>query len=523
MFNKKKILVYCDTGWAIGRIYKDLDNYLNNEFDITYCDWGQYDINCVKMLITSGYFDIYITNLVYLKCFYDLPDEHLKKFIFSCHGYQEALDLSNIKNLLPLNTNYSIVSKSVESFFPEPIKSKLYHTYNGVELSNFDYIKRNGELKNIGWCGGINIEYKRSKWCYEISEKTKLNLFLESNLTYDELRKWYSTIDILLINSGPNYFQETGPLPAFEAIASGVLVIGTSVGNFADVPGPKYSSIEEAIIIIEDLKKHPDKVRIISEEQYNCVKKNWSYYHLSRQWKYMFKNINNTIENSYFNNITIYSNTFQYNYSNDYSLQNDVNNIPRILHLIWVGNNEQPKYVMEHLLKWKTLMPNWQIILWTNEDLIEEKFPLNFLDLLNKVNSGAQKADILRYFIVEKYGGFYIDADIIPNKSLEPIIKQHYNTSLVICHDIELTWEYIINAFFAAVPNHPVLKRACEMCLNNLVINTEDIHMHSGPRLFGECIYLNQKSDIICIPSILFYHNLNFDNRFGMHMYAKNW
>lgn len=523
MFHKKKLLVYCDTGWAIGRIYKDLDNYLNSDFDITYCDWGQYDMKCIKMLIMSGYFDIYITNLIYLKFFYDLPDEHLKKFIFSCHGFQELLDLSYSKNFLPLNTNYSILSKSIEIFFPEPIKSKLYHAYNGVELSNFDYIKRNGELKKVGWCGGKNIEYKRSNWCYEICEKTELSLFIESHLTYDELRKWYSTIDILLINSGPNYYQETGPLPAFEAIASGVLVIGTSVGNFADVPGPKYSSIEEAINIIEELKKDPDKVRKISEEQYDCVQKNWSYPILSRQWKHMFNKINNTIENSFFDKITNYSKTFQFNYSQDYSLQNDVNNIPRILHLIWIGNKEQPDYLMEHLSKWKILMPNWQIILWTNSDLIEEKFPSNILDLLNKVNSGAQKADILRYFIVEKYGGVYLDLDIVPNKSLEPIIKQLSNTSLVICHDLEITWKYVINAFFAAVPNHPVLKTACYICENNLVINTEDIHMHSGPRLFGECISLNQKSDIICLPSNLFYHNLNYDNRFGMHLYAKNW
>ena len=29
---KKKILVYCDTQWAIGRIYKDLEKYLTNDF-----------------------------------------------------------------------------------------------------------------------------------------------------------------------------------------------------------------------------------------------------------------------------------------------------------------------------------------------------------------------------------------------------------------------------------------------------------------------------------------------------------
>ena len=31
----KKVLVYCDTHWAIGRIYKDVEKYLDNEFIFT--------------------------------------------------------------------------------------------------------------------------------------------------------------------------------------------------------------------------------------------------------------------------------------------------------------------------------------------------------------------------------------------------------------------------------------------------------------------------------------------------------
>jgi hypothetical protein len=288
MNSKKKILVYCDTKWAIGRIYKDLDTYLNNDFEFTYCCWSLYNTDYIISLLDK--YDACITNIIYIRSFIHLAPEVLNKFIFSCHGFQEMQDLQFLNITLPVGPTYSILSKSVKNLFPENIQSGLYHTYNGVELSNFDYIKRNGELKNLGWCGGRYIYYKRSEWCNEICEKTGLNFHIESNLSYDELRLWYSTIDILLINSGPFYYNETGPLPAFEAIASGVLVIGTSVGNFADIPGPKYSTIEEAISIIEDLKKHPDKVIQISEEQYECVKNKWSYQHLSQQWRDLYNN-----------------------------------------------------------------------------------------------------------------------------------------------------------------------------------------------------------------------------------------
>ena len=284
----KKILVYCDTNWAIGRIYKDLNKYLEKEFILSYYDWAVYHPNLILEMLDN--FDIFITNLVNIKYFINVPPEKLKKMIFSCHGYIEFNPLNNFN--FPKEPIYSIVSKSVETLFPENMRQNLIHTYNGVELSQFNYIKRNGTIKNVGWCGAPHVAYKRSNWCQPICEKTNLELSIASKLTYEELKEWYNNIDILLINSGPNYWQETGPLPAFEAIASGVLVIGTSVGNFAEIPGPKYSSIEEAINIIEELKNDQDKVNKISEEQYECVKKNWCYDILHKQWANMYNNVN---------------------------------------------------------------------------------------------------------------------------------------------------------------------------------------------------------------------------------------
>lgn len=508
--SRKKILVYCDTAWAIGRIYMDLHKYLFTEIEFTYLCWSKYSIEHIISILEN--YDKCITNLIYLRYFNTLPSHLLQKFIFSCHGFQEIQDLGYLNITLPLGPTYAILSKSVKDLFPDNLQSSLYHTYNGVELSNFDYIKRNGELKNLGWCGGRYMYYKRVDWCNEICEKTGLNFLIESNLSYDELRKWYSTIDILLINSGPNYYNETGPLPAFEAIASGVLVIGTSVGNFAEVPGPKYSTIEEAISIIEDLKKNPDKVIQISQAQYECVQQKWSYKHLAQQWRDMYFQVP----------VFLKTTSIAFDYSDQALLLNNVNNIPRILHLIWVGNKKEPSYLLENIEKWKKLMPNWQIRLWTNNDLTTKHFPLQIIYLLDKVERGVQKADIMRYFIIEKYGGIYVDADIFPHRSLEPLINQLPETDVILCHDIAISWPYIMNAFFASIPNHPIFKTVCNLC-NNIIINTEDIHMQSGPRLFGEAIFLNEMPNITVINTLYFYHNENFDSKFGTHKYLKQW
>jgi len=283
----KKILVYCDTHWAIGRIYKDIDKYLDKDFSFTYYDWAEHAPNFIISLIDD--YDVFITNLVNIKHFHHMSSDKLKKTIFSCHGFKEFVSLDNYS--FPKEPVYSIVSKSVVELFPENMRNDLIHTYNGVELTNFNYIKRNGNIEKLGWCGASHIDWKRSKLSIEIAGKTKLSLSFACKLSYEELKQWYNKIDVLLINSGPEYSKETGPLPAFEAIASGVLVIGTYVGNFAEVPGPKYSTVDEAVDILLDLKQNPEKVRQIANEQYECVKKNWTYEILSNQWRKMYETI----------------------------------------------------------------------------------------------------------------------------------------------------------------------------------------------------------------------------------------
>lgn len=286
MSNKKKVLIYEQTHWAIGRVYKGVEKYLTDEFVFTYYDLTNSFETIISVL---SEFDIVITNVAYIENFTKQSPEMLKKFIFCCHGFP---DLQNLQSFdFPLEPTYSVVSKSILQLFPESIQPSIVYTYNGVELSNFNYNKRSGVLEKIGWCGAPNLELKRAKWCTEISSKTNLLLTFATNLPIDKIKEWYNKIDLLLINSGPEYWKETGPLPAFEAIASGVLVIGTKVGNFAEIPGPKYETIEEAVAIIEELKQNPEKVKQLTLEQYECVKKNWTYEVLADQWRNMYKNV----------------------------------------------------------------------------------------------------------------------------------------------------------------------------------------------------------------------------------------
>jgi len=70
--------------------------------------------------------------------------------------------------------------------------------------------------------------------------------------------------------------------------------------------------------------------------------------------------------------------------------------------------------------KWKELYPDYTYKLWTDEDnlnFIKEEHP-KYLDMYLNYKYNIQRADIIRYFILQKYGGIYSDLDIVPIKRI---------------------------------------------------------------------------------------------------------
>lgn len=183
--------------------------------------------------------------------------------------------------------------------------------------------------------------------------------------------------------------------------------------------------------------------------------------------------------------------------------------IPSILHLIWIGDNPIPHHFTKNVNKWKELMPHWHFMVWTNNHLNESFIEKKYLDLIFNSKSGAQKADILRYYIIKKYGGFYIDSDIIPLKSLDDLLL--IDNDVILCNDMPINFEYISNSMFAAIPNHPVLDLICES-LFSAKLNSKDIHLQTGPGLFGRCIFSYNWNEFPAILQPNAFYNLT--NRF---------
>jgi glycosyltransferase involved in cell wall biosynthesis len=271
-----KVFIFSDTHWALGRIHRDVMKQLDHE--VRYTDWASYTSN--EVVHNYNWCDKCITNLVAFNAVKSLfPNLDLKKCIFVSHG---AVEHEGV-NFDP-SMKYGMVSDCLASLFPNWVTPFLMP--NGVDPENFNYIPRDGSIKKLGWCGAQHVSSKQPEWATEISRRTNISLDFASYLSYDQVRNWYNTIDILLITAVPIAHKETGPLPAFEAVVSGVPVIGTPVGNFRHIPGPKFVTIEEAVGLLTYFKDHPQELVELAKVQYDYVMKNFTYKTLAKQWQH---------------------------------------------------------------------------------------------------------------------------------------------------------------------------------------------------------------------------------------------
>lgn len=93
--------------------------------------------------------------------------------------------------------------------------------------------------------------------------------------------------------------------------------------------------------------------------------------------------------------------------------------IPKFIHHIWIGSKPFCSEYINYLSKWRDIYPDYNFIFWDNE-LVEATGIANndIKKYYYSDNNIALKADLLRFKILEKFGGIYIDVDTEPLKRM---------------------------------------------------------------------------------------------------------
>jgi len=108
--------------------------------------------------------------------------------------------------------------------------------------------------------------------------------------------------------------------------------------------------------------------------------------------------------------------------------------IPKFIHQIYgifddgVDLNDIPVFKKNtELTKKYCLENNYGYKLWSLKDceeLLCEDYP-EYIDLWNEFRHKIQRADFIRYLILHKFGGFYVDCDVFPMGNLDDLLNNH--------------------------------------------------------------------------------------------------
>ncbi|MFF3910135.1 glycosyltransferase [Streptomyces sp. NPDC001848] len=138
--------------------------------------------------------------------------------------------------------------------------------------------------------------------------------------------------------------------------------------------------------------------------------------------------------------------------------------IPALIHQTWKDADVPPKW-RQWVDSWRLHHPGWGYRLWTDADnraFLQEHYPW-FLPIYDGYPEAIMRADAIRYFLLDHFGGLYVDLDFECLKPVDAILDGH---ELVLGCEPEAHTRLLLarrrgfgrivgNAFIASRPGHP--------------------------------------------------------------------
>lgn len=136
----------------------------------------------------------------------------------------------------------------------------------------------------------------------------------------------------------------------------------------------------------------------------------------------------------------------------------------------------------------KTLNPDYKYYYFNSREcreFIQKEFP-EILEHYDMLLPGAYKADLWRYCVLYKYGGFYLDVRMYPYLSFDSIITN--KTEFMSC--IDVTTNMLYQAILGVAPKSEYMKNAIDRCVENIrnrKMANSDLSV-TGPGVAGEAL-----------------------------------
>lgn len=236
--------------------------------------------------------------------------------------------------------------------------------------------------------------------------------------------------------------------------------------------------------------------------------------------------------------------------------------IPRIIHVIWLGG-KLPSDYEGFYTSWVTHHPDWVHLFWTDskENYVrgaqvlhsfdevasalknpkdEKRFVVDIADLqfanrpfYDKSINYGERSDILKWEVVYRFGGVYVDTDFECLRSLDYL--HHIYDFYTGLQPLDTSFVQLGAALYGAIPGHPIMRACVEGIKENQHI--VPVIAKTGPLHFTRSFIANaHKGNLVNIafPASYFYpcsyeqrvlakEVWHKDEAFAVHHWAGSW
>lgn len=141
----------------------------------------------------------------------------------------------------------------------------------------------------------------------------------------------------------------------------------------------------------------------------------------------------------------------------------DSQKIPKKLHQIWL---QGPDLKFEKYRPWQKTWtdnhPDWEYTLWSGEEIekLIAKFYGWFLPYYKNYPHWIQQVDVGKYFILDHFGGVYVDMDMRSVKPIDDLVETAETTFFASANNTGVGGESVLgsvnNCIIGSTPHHPL-------------------------------------------------------------------
>lgn len=222
---------------------------------------------------------------------------------------------------------------------------------------------------------------------------------------------------------------------------------------------------------------------------------------------------------------------------------------PKLIHYCWISEDPFPPLVKKCIKSWKTIMPDYKLILWDRKRC--EALNIPFINDAIQMKKYAFAADVVRVMALYQEGGIYLDSDVLLKKNLETLLNDDFVSFIEFYPHLYRGQNFkkkkrefykvrgigLQATVMASLPGHPFLKDLIEF-YSTQRLNKRTIKFFTtfiAPDIQASILknygfkYIDKTQKLI--PNITIYNSqflesnstFNYSESFGIHFCQGSW